>query len=130
MATEPPFGEERRHDDRLADWRMKELEGNVERLGTQVSEIKEYIRDQFVELRKELFENPVFVTMHLMRMELETRDARIARMERDHSLNIQEIKNSLESREQNSVSSKRFNVTVLIAALGVLAAFVGLFLRG
>jgi hypothetical protein len=128
MSPDPPF-EERRHEDRLADWRMNKLEDQMDDFSKTIVDLRSMVIEQFANLRKELFENPTFATIHLLRMELESRDAKIARMERDHSLNIQEIKNSIDAQAEGTVSSRRFTIATAFSAIAIVASiFIAIYL--
>jgi hypothetical protein len=127
-SSDPPF-DERRHDNALVDWRMKNLEDGFERLQSQFGSIqlevsREFaklgkdVNNQFSDLRKELFEKPVFVTVQWMALELNHRDTKLA-----------ELNQRIEDRSKDSVSSKRFTITTAITFISVLIALGAIFIR-
>lgn len=137
--TSPPF-EERRHDDKLANYRMDKIEQQLDALQSKLDLNYEKTADQFALLRKELFERPVFVTLELYKLEIEQMAANNTRLERELTLAItrlegkdnelaESMRTSLENISNNSISSRRFTATVVISVVSVMIAFTALWFR-
>lgn len=106
-------------------WRMgaveeqyKQLDGKVDKVQTDLSDMKTAMADEFKSLRKDLFEEPHFLTIQQSLMAESAREHRMVTIED----NIKSINILIEKMNTSGVSTARHYTTVGIAIAGVFIA--------
>jgi chromosome segregation ATPase len=116
---------ERRQDDHVVRYRLNKMEeelkdtnNKVGQVQKDVASLKDDISREFTDLRKTLFERPIFVTYELLKIELEGRDSALEGIKRDHH----ELKQSISENSSNSVSAARHRTTIALTLFVAIMA--------
>lgn len=100
----------RQSNDGLVNYRLKKMEDqhhatneSVTKIASDLTDLKLNISEQFADLKKTLFERPVFVTYELMKIELEGRDSAIS-----------QIKNDLATQNQSTITTRQHYTQIVL----------------